>query len=596
MRLVTFTLTTFMLMSGSLLGQFVPQVTSVANSASYAISGQNSFGIAQGSIFVVFGYGIGPNQLQQATTYPLPTTLGGTSVKITVGKVSWNAIMVYTSGFQIAAILPSAAAVGDGTLTVTYGGRTSPAAPVKVVGSGFGIYSVTSNGVGAGVITTPDYRLKTFTDSAVPSDTMVIWGTGLGPVNGNEAGGPLPGNVFQNLQVMVGNTPAKILYAGRSGCCAGLDQIVFQIPATPPGCFVPVSVRSGSITSNFVTVPVAALESSTCPAPVGVPTSLLTKLAAGQPVNVAAIAMGPVPILQGAGFSFTRSLAGRLSEMLNAPVSAQQIEQLVHARGPKRIQFIKALVRQYGPILKARHIDPLAVANQVNSLSKTAAAAGFTQLHGIASVLAQFSSVLPAPGTCTIVKDWSFKSQQWGASSRSRDAGTQLILAGPVGTRIMSKVSTGEYQIDLGSGFANYQLPVGQYSVSAAGGRDIGAFTASVAGGVNFSWTNKAAITNVDRSQPLTVNWGGGSLDGYVMFGGASSASAVKSAFVCVEDAKRQTLTVPSYVLSAMPTAAPDQGYLFLAKYPLQNTFTAPGIDIGYFVDFSSDSKELAFR
>jgi hypothetical protein len=65
---------------------------------------------------------------------------------------------------------------------------------------------------------------------------------------------------------------------------------------------------------------------------------------------------------------------------------------------------------------------------------------------------------------------------------------------------------------------------------------------------------------------------------------------------VCIEDAKRQTLTVPSYILGAMPATAADQGYLFLAKHPLENTCTAPGIDIGYFVDFSSDSKQLAFR
>jgi hypothetical protein len=80
------------------------------------------------------------------------------------------------------------------------------------------------------------------------------------------------------------------------------------------------------------------------------------------------------------------------------------------------------------------------------------------------------------------------------------------------------------------------------------------------------------------------------------VFGGGSSVSDVRSAFVCAEDARKQTLTVPDYVLGAMPSAPADRGYLFLAKHPLQNPFSAPGIDIGYFVDFSSDSKELAFR
>jgi len=32
---------------------------------------------------------------------------------------------------------------------------------------------------------------------------------------------------------------------GRTPCCAGLDQIVFTLPAdTPNGCYVPVTVRT----------------------------------------------------------------------------------------------------------------------------------------------------------------------------------------------------------------------------------------------------------------------------------------------------------------------------------------------------------------
>jgi hypothetical protein len=92
------------------------------------------------------------------------------------------------------------------------------------------------------------------------------------------------------------------------------------------------------------------------------------------------------------------------------------------------------------------------------------------------------------------------------------------------------------------------------------------------------------------------VNLSGQNLNGYVVFGGGSSVSDLRSALVCAEDARKQTLTVPAYILGAMPSAPADRGYLFLAKHPLQNAFSAPGIDIGYFVDFSGDSKELAFQ
>ncbi|MEZ5394633.1 MAG: hypothetical protein R2724_17610 [Bryobacterales bacterium] len=46
-------------------------------------------------------------------------------------------------------------------------------------------------------------------------------------------------------------------YAGRSSCCAGLDQINIEIPADAPACFVPLAVRVNGNVSNVVTLNVA---------------------------------------------------------------------------------------------------------------------------------------------------------------------------------------------------------------------------------------------------------------------------------------------------------------------------------------------------
>ena len=70
---------------GMLVGQYYePQVYSVANSASYAVSGQNGYGMAQGSLFVVFGQYLGPAQVQQIQSFPLPTSLAGSSVQVSI--------------------------------------------------------------------------------------------------------------------------------------------------------------------------------------------------------------------------------------------------------------------------------------------------------------------------------------------------------------------------------------------------------------------------------------------------------------------------------------------------------------------------------
>jgi len=585
-----------LLSSVSVRGQtFSPAVGSVVNSASYAVSGQNGFGIAQGSIFTLFGQNLGPDQPVQAGPFPLTTRLGETSIRISVGRTSWNAIMIYSSAHQVAAVLPSGVPTGDGLLTLAYSGRSAPAVPVKVLSSAFGIYSVASNGVGAGAITTGDFQVKTFSDAASPGDALIIWGTGLGPVPGDESLAPLPGATFPATEVFVGNRSAPLLSASRSGCCAGLDQIVFQVPPAVSGCFVPVAVRSGGIVSNFVTIPIAS-QGGACSDPVGLPTSLIAKAQSGQPIRVGVAGIGPIPLLQGAGFSFVRSLANQFSGLLQAEVSERDIMSLMHARGLHRQRALKQLIQAYRPSLAARHVSLRQVAQMANSLANAGAAASFMVLDNLGSTVAQFGSVLPPAGTCTVTGEWPFNLPNWGASSRTLNAGSQLLLTGPVGTRTLTGTSAREYQVNLGPGFVDARLPLGTYSLRGAGGPEVGAFTATLAGGATLQWTNKAAISAVDRSQPLVVNWAGENLDGYVVFGGGSSVSDVRSAFVCAEDARRQTLTVPDYVLGAMPAAPADRGYLFLAKHPLQNPFSAPGIDIGYFVDFSSDSKELAFR
>ena len=35
------------------------------------------------------------------------------------------------------------------------------------------------------------------------------------------------------MEVWVGNKQAKVTYAGRSGCCVGIDQVVFERADTP---------------------------------------------------------------------------------------------------------------------------------------------------------------------------------------------------------------------------------------------------------------------------------------------------------------------------------------------------------------------------
>ena len=95
------------LMLGTALYAQQPTVASVVNAGSYAVAGLPNAPVAQGSLFILFGTNMGPAALQGAASFPLPTTLAGTSTSITVNGTTTQGIMIYTLAGQVAAVLPS---------------------------------------------------------------------------------------------------------------------------------------------------------------------------------------------------------------------------------------------------------------------------------------------------------------------------------------------------------------------------------------------------------------------------------------------------------------------------------------------------------
>lgn len=107
-----------------------PVVNAVVNNFSYTPPGLPNYGIAQGSILVIFGANLaaGSSGLQAA---PLQTDLDGVSVQVTVGGVTTQAPLYYVMPNQIAGVLPSATPVGSGQVVVTNNGQSSAPAPIR---------------------------------------------------------------------------------------------------------------------------------------------------------------------------------------------------------------------------------------------------------------------------------------------------------------------------------------------------------------------------------------------------------------------------------------------------------------------------------
>ena len=122
----------------------------VVNGASNLSPAFAGYGIARGSLFIIYGSALGPVDLARASSSPLPTTegLAGTRVLVSIGAYNAACPMVYSSINQVAAIMPSDAPEGDGTVVVAYQNQASTASGIRVVRSAFGLF--TRNQAGSG--------------------------------------------------------------------------------------------------------------------------------------------------------------------------------------------------------------------------------------------------------------------------------------------------------------------------------------------------------------------------------------------------------------------------------------------------------------
>lgn len=272
----------------------VPSASAIVNGASNVPAPLPNSAIAQGAIFVIYGSNLGPEKLVQASTFPLSSDYGlaGTIVRIQVGTQVLAAPLLYSSATQVAGILPSKMALGAGSVTVTYNGQTSDPLSVQTTLNNFGLATSGTGGIGYAVATNTDGSLVTVFHSAKPGDTVTLWGTGLGAAPGDDVNRPQPVDLSLPIELDIGMTSGKITYAGRSSCCAGLDQVNFVVPSGVEGCMVPVSLTVNGHTSTYAPMPIAS-GGGICSAPDGI-TSLLSKVLANGSATMATLSLGHI--------------------------------------------------------------------------------------------------------------------------------------------------------------------------------------------------------------------------------------------------------------------------------------------------------------
>jgi hypothetical protein len=156
------------------------------------------------------------------------------------------------------------------------------------------------------------------------------------------------------------------------------------------------------------------------------------------------------------------------------------------------------------------------------------------------------------------------------------NAGSAVMISGPVGTLAASNTSSGGYLIVQPS--AN--LSPGSYTITSSGGSDVGAFSANVNLGAPATWTNKSAfsVPAISPANPLTFTWSGGDPTGYVTLRIASANAIYNSEVRCNAAASAGTFTVPAWMANAI-YAGPLT--VSLTSNAAAVSFTATGLDAG---------------
>jgi uncharacterized protein (TIGR03437 family) len=236
-----------------------PTVGGIVNGASF-VPGQ---AIAPGSLFSIFGTKLAAAPAG-ADTIPLSTSLGGVTVKFVSGSTSVEAPLLFLQSNQINAVVPWNLVPGEATVTVTNGSVASAPASVKIGDFSPAVFAIGTMAAVQNVdgsLAQPAGSISgRTTHPAAIGDVVIIYATGLGPVDTTPAEGGIPSQTTDTLHkpfVDIGGISAEIQFSGLSPQFVGVYQLNVVIPNVAPGDTVPVQLALGGITSPKLTMAVS---------------------------------------------------------------------------------------------------------------------------------------------------------------------------------------------------------------------------------------------------------------------------------------------------------------------------------------------------
>jgi uncharacterized protein (TIGR03437 family) len=215
--------------------RFIPEASAVLSFSSADYS--NGHGLAGGSLVTAFSGGVMlATTTLSAGSLPLPTTLGGTTVRVRDSAGGERlAELLYVSPSQVNYLLPAGLALGVANVTITNGNGVSASGTMRINRVSPGLFTADASGGGlpAAVLLRvlpdgtqqyePIARFNTSTNrwEPVPIDLnrqgtfyLVLFGTGL-----------RQRHATTTVRVLIGNREVQAEYVGPQGSLVGVDQI-----------------------------------------------------------------------------------------------------------------------------------------------------------------------------------------------------------------------------------------------------------------------------------------------------------------------------------------------------------------------------------
>jgi uncharacterized protein (TIGR03437 family) len=454
---------------------------------------------------------------------------------------------------MLAAIVPSSTQPLAYTVSVTYNGQTSaPSGTIHVVPRAFGAFTYGQLGGGPGIGYGPSLMYQVtasgslvanrFDSPAVAGQTILLFGTGLGAVNGDESQGPTNGVVVGlsalDFTVYIAGQIATFAvgqdYIGRfisSGVSyAGVDTIEVQVPHNVQGCYVPVTVVTDGVTSNITTMSIDPGGTLCSDPAMGYSQADLQQILTDQAARIGTVSVTNLTTFLPDGTT------GR-SDTVTASFVNMSPQQFHSAPGAN-----------------------------------------------------------PSPGGCIVIPVGpNTQPVPQSVLGTPMDAGPAINLSGPDGAQQIAQAA-GQITYSTLSSTTTPLIDPGAYNVNnGGGGADVGGFQGAftIPGAPQGI---QGGSSTIPTNSNLVLAWTSADPNSLVQILGLSADvnTNLGAVFECIALSSAQVFQVPSYVLSWLPTTSSSVGLLSVSTIG-QSRFQAPGLETGYFTYQVGDGAPVQY-